>query len=442
MKNTIFIIIFFATQNFLAQTSWIEQNSGVTVPLNSVFTSNWSQAAWICGNNGTVLRTTDSGTNWINVSGNGIPSNVVLNTISDCANYPEYAITAGVRSDTAIAYLTTNSGASWQVVLRQYGGYINGVGLSYSRGFIIGNPVGGRWTIYKTTNNGLNWDSTGMYLPQNNSETGFNNSFFINFYDVVFGTNNNRIYSSSNSGANWVFNTTAGSMNSSVLSSVMFGTATPFSGYIGGSQKILYTTNGGNNWIQDSTLPGNGNIVGIFPQPLPVDLGYYNLIVTRGDNKIYMQYAYSSGWTLQYTSPAGNYRHISNRLPYGVWAVRDNGGISYCGCMLGSVSQNEGYIPETYSLSQNYPNPFNPVTNIKFQIPLSRGVSAEGGRGVSVRLTVYDLLGREVQTLINQQMQPGSYNVDWDASNYPSGVYFYKLESIDFKETKRMVLAK
>ena len=350
MKKLSFVFIFFA-QCLISQTSWIEQNSGVTVPLNSVCTSYWSQAAWICGNNGTVLRTTNSGTNWINVSGNGIPSNVNLNTISDCANYPEYAITAGIRSDTAIVYLTTNSGASWQVVFRQYGGYINGVGL-YTRGFIVGNPVGGRWTIFKTTNNGLNWDSTGMYLPQNNSETGFNNSFFINFYDVVFGTNNNRIYSSSNGGANWVFKTTAGSMNSSVLSSVMFGASTPFSGYTGGSQKILFTTNGGNNWVMDSTLPGSGNIVGIFPQPLPVDLGHYNLIVTRGDNKIYMQYAYGSGWTLQYTSPAGNYRHMSNRLPFGVWAVGDNGGISYCGCMLGSVSQTEAYIPEKYSIPQ------------------------------------------------------------------------------------------
>jgi len=118
-----------------------------------------------------------------------------------------------------------------------------------------------------------------------------------------------------------------------------------------------------------------------------------------------------------------------------------NGGLTF-------VTHNPE-VPDKYSLSQNYPNPFNPVTNIQFNIPLLRGVTAEGGQlvtpwreGVFVKLTIFDLLGREVTTLVNQQMQPGSYNVDWDASNYPSGVYFYKIESGDFSEAKRMVLVK
>ncbi len=89
-------------------------------------------------------------------------------------------------------------------------------------------------------------------------------------------------------------------------------------------------------------------------------------------------------------------------------------------------------MPAAFKLYQNYPNPFNPVTNIKFEIPKS-------GLG---KILVYDLLGKEITQLVNQQMQAGSYNADWDASNYPSGVYFYKLETVDFKETKRMVLIK
>ncbi len=93
-------------------------------------------------------------------------------------------------------------------------------------------------------------------------------------------------------------------------------------------------------------------------------------------------------------------------------------------------------IANNFSLSQNYPNPFNPVTNIKFEIPVGNG------RDRSVKLIVYDLLGKEITTLVNQQMQAGSYSVDWDASNYPSGVYFYKLESENFTESKKMVLIK
>ena len=78
----------------------------------------------------------------------------------------------------------------------------------------------------------------------------------------------------------------------------------------------------------------------------------------------------------------------------------------------------------------------NPTTKIKFDIPPSRGA-----RGMT-NLTVYDVLGREVATLVNQQLTSGKYEVKWDGSNYPSGVYFYKLTTGGFTETKKMVLIK
>ncbi|MBN1634267.1 MAG: T9SS type A sorting domain-containing protein [Ignavibacteria bacterium] len=89
-------------------------------------------------------------------------------------------------------------------------------------------------------------------------------------------------------------------------------------------------------------------------------------------------------------------------------------------------------IPEAYSLSQNYPNPFNPVTKIGYAIP-KQGL---------VTLKIYDVLGREVAVLINEEMQPGYYSVDFDASYLASGIYFYKLESGTFGEVKRMVIIK
>lgn len=96
------------------------------------------------------------------------------------------------------------------------------------------------------------------------------------------------------------------------------------------------------------------------------------------------------------------------------------------------LQQNGNEIPDNYSLSQNYPNPFNPVTNIKLQIP------AES----QVRLTVFNVLGRTVEVLIDKKMLPGNYDVDWNAANYPSGVYFYRLQTDDFTETKKMLLIK
>ena len=66
----------------------------------------------------------------------------------------------------------------------------------------------------------------------------------------------------------------------------------------------------------------------------------------------------------------------------------------------------------------------------------------KGVRGMAVRLTIYDLLAHEIETLVNQQLKPGTYEVEWDASNYPSGVYFYRLQANDFMKTMKMVLIK
>ena len=88
--------------------------------------------------------------------------------------------------------------------------------------------------------------------------------------------------------------------------------------------------------------------------------------------------------------------------------------------------------PGKYSLGQNYPNPFNPITNVKFEIPNT-------GR---VNITVYDVLGKEVAVLVNEPLQPGIYQVQFDAGNLPSGVYFYRLESFDYLYTKKLILMK
>jgi hypothetical protein len=95
--------------------------------------------------------------------------------------------------------------------------------------------------------------------------------------------------------------------------------------------------------------------------------------------------------------------------------------------------------PESYILYQNYPNPFNPVTKIKYKIPLNSVVN-ENFR--SLQLKIYDDLGKEISTLVNQNLIPGNYETVFDASSLSSGVYFYKLFSEGFSITKRMVLLK
>lgn len=129
---------------------------------------------------------------------------------------------------------------------------------------------------------------------------------------------------------------------------------------------------------------------------------------------------------------------------YGMGGMSLNSQANLVGCVLnGTLYGDTSYyilgltsisseVPGTFSLSQNFPNPFNPVTNISFDISnLS-----------FTKLIVLDQLGREVEILVNEELAQGSYRYDWNASEYPSGIYFYRLQAGDFAETKKMVLIK
>jgi len=113
---------------------------------------------------------------------------------------------------------------------------------------------------------------------------------------------------------------------------------------------------------------------------------------------------------------------------------------------LNEIKENEN-IPSSYSLLQNYPNPFNPVTTIKYRIPervnsKKSDVIPSGVDGWKTILKIYDILGREVTTLVNEKQKPGNYVVSWNASNFSSGIYFYKITSGDFVSTRKMILLK
>jgi len=99
--------------------------------------------------------------------------------------------------------------------------------------------------------------------------------------------------------------------------------------------------------------------------------------------------------------------------------------------------ENEETIPSSYTLFQNYPNPFNPSTTIRYSIPSN--VKSETA---NVKLVVFDVLGRVVATLVDKQQKPGNYEVQFNASNFTSGVYFYRLQSGSFVESRKMILLK
>ncbi|MGH2575100.1 MAG: SBBP repeat-containing protein [Ignavibacteria bacterium] len=213
---------------------------------------------------------------------------------------------------------------------------------------------------------------------------------------------------------------------------------------------IKYNSSGVQQWVQRYDGPVNS-----VDQAYSIKVdGSANVYVTGRSYGGATSYDYatikynSAGvqqWLQRYNGPPGN----DEDAAYAV--VVDGTGIVYV--TGGSVSidgypdfdyatikysQNIGIqpisneIPKSFSLKQNYPNPFNPATNIKFDLSKSS----------LTKLIVHDILGREIVTLVNQDLKAGSYNVDWDATNRPGGVYFYKLLTDGFMETKKMILVK
>jgi hypothetical protein len=141
----------------------------------------------------------------------------------------------------------------------------------------------------------------------------------------------------------------------------------------------------------------------------------------------------------QITVPSGrlanNVRYFwrargSNAFGDGPWSVVWN----FTTALVG-LTQTGNEIPKEYKLYSNYPNPFNPTTKIKFDLP-----PIGNGRDRSVKLVIYDILGCEVATLVNEQLKPSTYEVEWDAENYSSGIYYYKLTHGDYSLVKRMAL--
>ena len=137
-----------------------------------------------------------------------------------------------------------------------------------------------------------------------------------------------------------------------------------------------------------------------------------------------------------YTSTTPNYRarrgQSDTQYPTSLTQSYNRPNVQFeIGLTTGIVNNLES-IPQTYSLMQNYPNPFNPVTTINFSIPQHGFVT----------LKIYDVLGKEVMTVVNEQKVRGNYEVEFNAGNLASGAYFYRIESGEFRDVKRMILLK
>lgn len=426
MKKSLVLFALLFCVNFSGPvlfSQWVELNSGVSAKLNSI-SSIKDITTWVCGNNGTIIKSTNMGDSWSDGNLSGIPPAVTLNHIYSLNH--DLVFCAGNDGSTTCLYKTVNSGISWNIVKQQSNGRFNAIHfIDNSTGILIGDPVGGRWSIWKTINGGSTWDSAGCYLQQNGNEKGFANSLWASGNNIWFGTDNFRIYNTDDYALSWQALSTGSEKNSA---SLWFDF--DFNIGLSGSINLIKTVNNGNNWNTEP-LPGSGNITGVSGSAH----SRFNWVI-RADNRIYLNPHNSNNWQHDYTAPDGNYTYISiERNGYfsgAVFALRDNGGISRTYFLSLGINTISSSVPEKFKLDQNYPNPFNPVTKIRFEIP-------ESGH---VKLIVFDITGREIETIVNGKMEPGIFEADFNASKLNSGVYFYRMSTEKFSETKKMVLIK
>lgn len=411
MKSILLSIIVFVFSISTVQSQWISQTSGTTSQLYSVSAVN-NNVVWICGASGTVLRTTNGGDNWLNASSPPIVNDVYnIFGIDECN-----ALVTRSTSTEALVWKTTNCGTTWVEVFNQPMGYINAIEIGPGgTGLMVGNPLFGKWSIWRTADYGATWDSSGMLLPQAGTEAGYRNSLYASGTSYWFGTNNNRIYYTPNSGVTWNVQATPDLYSYAIWFNSLVGLA----GGIGG----MKTTDGGTNWAA-STFPGSSSINCIAGTGSTFWISRNNLAIYKTSNA-------GENWTTDYTSPQIVLDIAIARTGNRLWAVGLNGSISRSegAVSINNISSN---VPDRYSLSQNYPNPFNPSSKIQFDITKADFVS----------LKVYNTLGQEVSKLVNENLSPGTYEVTFDGAGLNSGIYFYTLRIGEFTETKKMVLVK
>jgi photosystem II stability/assembly factor-like uncharacterized protein len=389
-------------------TNWISKRWTLTNNgLNSIYFVNPS-TGFIAGDSGVILRTTNTGYNW-NIYFCGykkkLRSTLFLNSQ-----------TGYIVGDAGLLIKSTNGGLSW---ISCTSGVVKNLNYIYSKNPGIVYIAGDSGTILKSTDSGVSWNRQISGRPEHLRVINFIDEN-TGFAGGDYGYNSGFVLKTTNSGSVWNYSTIPSGANTYIK---FFDSNT---GFIGG-ENIVKTTNCGVNWVMVSSIP----VSNIYFQD--INTGYCN-----SNNSILITTNGGVDWTSQDVS----LRQFSVRdikfLDFSTGFVVGTKGVILCTYTGGfsSIEHNKSILlPDKLSLSQNYPNPFNPVTKINYELP-------ENGM---VKLVIYDILGREIKTLINELKQAGKYMVEFDGNQFASGVYFYRIQvegRNSYTDVKKMLLIK
>ncbi|MBK8550977.1 MAG: T9SS type A sorting domain-containing protein [Ignavibacteria bacterium] len=386
---------------------------------------------------------TNGGTTWKELTRQNLPSSHFSSTIFTSDN-------SGFIIADANLYSTTNSGYNWT-----YEGVstVNAVTINGSRGCAVGQS--GKIGI--SSNGGSTWTSQTI---------GTNHYYGVSFIDASVGItvgSTGSVLRTTNGGTNWLVRTsgTAQALRDIDMITDQIAIA------VGDAGTVIKTINGGDDWVDltsgtTSNLKdvkfvnaNNGFIVGnsgillrttnagstwtTITTGVTTDLNSINFLNTSGvisgnSGTIFLSTNSGAAWTQQASITNNDLTGVAMPTANTWYLVGDTATVirtTTAGNVVG-INYSNLLTPEKHSLSQNYPNPFNPTTKIRFNIK-------ESGL---VKLTVHDILGRSVALLLNENLNVGNYETDFDGSKLTSGIYFYKLEVGDYTEVRKMTLVK
>jgi len=356
----------------------------------------------------TLLKTTNQGVNWVFIP---VPSVGAMLDVS----FPNQG-TGYICANSGGRFLkTTDGGNNWSLMytnIPNFGQYSIDFNNA-NTGFIAGgwgNPSS--TSIIKTTNGGLTWTVQLLSAAFFHQVKMINNQEVIACGDKVFRTNNG--------GVSWneiafthTFNFYDVYFNNNIGYMVSEGTSIGF-------PSVYRSSNYGVTW-EATQLTGGERLLGV--HFLNESYGF-----VCGFGGIYRTSNNGQNWTRDTITTL--MRSIGGNSSY-LFAGGFQGSIYRTTNPIGIV-QISAVVPEVFSLSQNYPNPFNPTTQIEFTV----------AKNEFVKITVFDVTGRVMEKLVNEDLNTGTYKVDFNADSYSSGIYFYRLETDGYSETKKMVLLK
>ncbi len=465
MKNVklfIWILNFVCCTGFIhAQTGWIPQTNPIStnIGLGKIqFVS--PTEGWISGGKGQLLHTTNSGTNWTAVI--PFPNDTVTSMSDPAVTMCWINQTHGWKNNWlgngfnnahgAVMHKTTDGGITWQKKILSTASGDIGLQVQFvdeNNGWAsIYNFSNGHFKLMRSTDGGSNWDSVAFHGVLG----------IFHFVDVNNGWSITRYSPDSLHTPEWsITRTTDGGVHWSVQFTDIGNTDIQFNAIqftdvnngwvVGDKGKIFKTTNGGNAWLPVSNTGTTNNSKTLFF--LNANIGWIPTSPSSWPHHVIL-HTIDGGvnWTQQNFDFNGAVFNITfwdanNGWFTGEQCVQNCNGSDSAKIWSGIISHttnsgstdveiNNISTSSLFALSQNYPNPFNPSTVISYQISGNNQTT----------LKVYDLLGREVATLVNEKKVDGNYSVQWDASSFPSGIYFYRLQAGSFSGIKKLLLLK